>query len=255
VILTYPPIAILLTIFTVLARIPVETILSRVAVTPSASPLVYLRPLLASTNTDPNVRCLTMKCLLHLSPKLWTGISAQSENHAATKKALMIEEHEVANIMGFLESDDPTLRALVSMPTNFGVSRSPHSRTGAQTYKVLNSVDPTILEMYRDRLTSSLSAPPRRPPSHASSRSDSASTKETAPTESNHKILRVMELLEVLATNGARYAAGVGRLLSLAETSYVSPPGTPSVSGSAGQGHRVYEVVIEKTLSYLDSGE
>jgi len=197
-----------------------------------------------------------MKCLLHLSPKLWTGISAQSEIHAATKKALMIEEHEVANIMGFLESDDPTLRALVSMPTGFGVSRSPRSRTaGAQTYKVLNSVDPTILEMYRDRLTSSLSAPPKRPPSHASSRSGSASTKETAPTESNHNILRIMELLEVLATNGARYAAGVGQLLLLAETSHASPPGTPSVSGSAGQGHRVYEAVIEKTLSYLDSGE
>jgi hypothetical protein len=118
--LTHSLIAILLTIFTVLSRLPVETVLSRVALTPSASPLVYLRPLLATANTDPNIRCLAMKCLLHLSPKLWTGISAQPEYSEATKKALTIEEHEVGNIMGFLGSVDPTLRALVSIDS-FGV--------------------------------------------------------------------------------------------------------------------------------------
>lgn len=122
-----------------------------------------------------------------------------------------------------------------------------------QTYKVLSSVDPAILQEYRDRLISSLAAPPKLPRSPASSAT--ASTKEMAPTESDQKILRIMEVLEVLATNGTRYASGVGQLLSLAETSYTSPPGSPTHSGSKGWGQCIHEVVVEKTLSYLDTGK
>lgn len=122
-----------------------------------------------------------------------------------------------------------------------------------QTYKVLNSVDPAILEMYRDRLASSLSVPPKRPSSQASSTSASASTREAAPAESDHKILQIMELLEVLAADGASYATDVGQFISLVETP--SPSGSPSLSGSAGRERRVQEAVVEKTLSYLDNGE
>lgn len=132
--LTHSLIAILLAIFAVLSRFPIEAVLSRIALTPSASPLVYLRPLLAATNTDPNVRCLAMKCLLHLPPKLWTGVSVQSEYTDATKKALTIEEHEVGNIMGFLGSVDPTLRALVSVG-GFSVLRRPRSRRACRHIK------------------------------------------------------------------------------------------------------------------------
>jgi hypothetical protein len=127
--------------------------------------------------------------------------------------------------------------------------------TCLQTYKVLNSVDPAILEMYRDRLASSLSAPPKRPRSQASSISTSASTRETAPAESDHKILQILELFEVLATSGTRYATDVGQLLSLLETSSASQPGSPNLSGPVGRDERVQEAVVEKTLSYLDTGE
>lgn len=105
--------AVFLSAFDVLSKIPPDAVLSRIAQTPSASPLVYLRPLLAKTTTDPNSRCLAMKCLLLLPAQLWTGASVQAGSSESSKRALTIEEREVGNIMGFMESSDTTLRLLV----------------------------------------------------------------------------------------------------------------------------------------------
>lgn len=105
--------AVFLSVFTVLAKLSPDAILVRIAQTPSASPLVYLRPLLAANMTDPNTRYLAMKCLLLLPATLWTGVSAQQEKGDNIRKAVTIEEQEVGNIMSFMESRDSTLRLLV----------------------------------------------------------------------------------------------------------------------------------------------
>lgn len=116
-------VAVFLSVFTVLAQVSPEAVLIRIAQTPSASPLVYLRPLLATTMSDPNSRCLAMKCLLLLPARLWTGVSAQPDASEASRRALTIEEREVGNIMGFMESDDSTLRLLVRYKSSFQMTR------------------------------------------------------------------------------------------------------------------------------------
>ncbi|KAF8315883.1 ARM repeat-containing protein [Clavulina sp. PMI_390] len=222
--------AVFLEVFSVLARIPPQAVLERVLQTPSASPFVYLRPLLAASVSDPNVRCLAIRCLLALPPVLWTGVSAREESSEATRRAVTIEEREVGNIMSFMESDDSTLRTL--------------------TFRVLKAVDASILEAYRERLLASLSAVPR-PSSSLSSSSIAHSS--SRPSDFEKSVLRLMELLEILAPNGSIYAAELKRVLHALSSSIMSPPGSPRSGATANRRGLVLESVVERALAYVSS--
>lgn len=70
------------------------------------------------------------------------------------------------------------------------------------------------------------------------------------------KILRVMELFEILAADGAAYAEELKRLLGvITKPSIASPVGSPRSGRSTGRSHMVLEGVVEQTLAYLDTGE
>lgn len=114
-------IAVFLASFNALSHISPSVLVEKVASAPGASPLQYLRPLLSGQASDPNSRYLAMKCLLLLHPSLWTGVSAQGDANETIRKALTIGEQEVGVIMGFMESDDSSLRSLVGMSVIFQV--------------------------------------------------------------------------------------------------------------------------------------
>lgn len=93
-------------------HVPSSTLASRPSVLSSAfpssdgstqkGPLHYLRPLLSSQ--DPNAHYTFLASLLHINRDAWTG--AADENSA-------LSEQEVIKVMGFLDSDDATLRGMV----------------------------------------------------------------------------------------------------------------------------------------------
>lgn len=131
-----------------------------------------------------------------------------------------------------------------------------------QTFKVLNKVDSNILKMYRDQLLAAISSPPPITRSRPRSRSSSVSAAASAsPLENPHddlqrKLLLVMEIFDVVSCRGDMYAEDLKRLLAITGS---APPGSPVASPrsslAVGKSATVLEAVVEKTLSFLDTGK
>lgn len=108
--------------------------------------------------------------------------------------------------------------------------------------------------MYRERLLTSLSSTPR--PSSQASLTSAASASGSVVEGFEKKVLKVMELFEILAADGTAYAEELKRLLGVvAKPSIASPVGSPQSGRSTGRSHMVLEGVVEHTLAYLDTCE
>jgi hypothetical protein len=104
--LSYHFAEIVLECFRALAAVPVQVFQSSLsAPTSLAHPISSIRPLLSSK--EPNHQYMFLACLLAMEVTLWAGTDETI--------APQLDEDEVHRIMSFLDSNDPTIRAMVGI--------------------------------------------------------------------------------------------------------------------------------------------